>query len=282
MQVDGWVISQYEYTYDDRGFITGEDVVESLYGYAWDDKHDGKHEHWHDELYMKGFTMKIIISDNIIKHYLRNVYFINGHSYAGKSTMVKMLAERYDMIFCGENYQSGMPDSFPKNELSRWNQPALCYFDTMSGWEEWLNLSPEEHWRWIFSCTQECIEVEIAELIKRAASGKKVIVDTNITPEILQVISDYHHVAIMLSDPKESAKHFFNRDDSDKKFMMEQIKLCKDPNATLANFNSWLEFKSPNDCNWENTGFFTYTRTDYENDTREEVLTKLVHHFKLD
>ena len=27
-----WVISQYDYTYDDRGFITGKDVVESLYG----------------------------------------------------------------------------------------------------------------------------------------------------------------------------------------------------------------------------------------------------------
>ena len=35
-----WVISQYDYTYDNRGFIIGEDVVESLYGYAWDDKHE--------------------------------------------------------------------------------------------------------------------------------------------------------------------------------------------------------------------------------------------------
>ena len=45
--------------------------------------------------------MKIGISDNIIRHYLENVYFINGHSYAGKSTMVKLLAERYGMICCG-------------------------------------------------------------------------------------------------------------------------------------------------------------------------------------
>ena len=42
--------------------------------------------------------MKIQISDNLIRHYLRNVYFINGHSYAGKSTMVRMLSERYGMI----------------------------------------------------------------------------------------------------------------------------------------------------------------------------------------
>lgn len=65
--------------------------------------------------------MKIQLSDNLIKHYLQNVYFINGHSYAGKSTMVKMLAERYDMIHCGENYH----DVFPRNKLSRWKQPGL-------------------------------------------------------------------------------------------------------------------------------------------------------------
>ena len=50
-----WVISQYDYTYDDRGFITGETATESLYGYAWDDKHDGKHENGrHDDLFPHG------------------------------------------------------------------------------------------------------------------------------------------------------------------------------------------------------------------------------------
>lgn len=225
--------------------------------------------------------MKISISDNIIKHYLKNVYFINGQSYAGKSTMVRMLAERYDMVFCGENYQSGMPDSFPSDELSRWKQPALCYFDTMSGWEEWLNNSPEEHWKWMKACRQECTEVEIAELIKRAAGGKKVIVDTNIPPEVLHGISDYRHVAIMVGKPDIAAKRFFDREDSEKKFMMEQIKLCKNPEATLANFNACLEYAVSADTGWEHTGFFTYYRTDYENDTREETLAILAAHFGL-
>ncbi len=50
-----WVISEYHYTYDDRGFIVGEDVIESLAGYAWDDKHDGKHENGrHDHYYPHG------------------------------------------------------------------------------------------------------------------------------------------------------------------------------------------------------------------------------------
>ena len=56
--------------------------------------------------------MKIPISDNLIRHDLRHVYFINGHSCAGKSTMAKMLAERYEMVLCGENYH----DAFPREK----------------------------------------------------------------------------------------------------------------------------------------------------------------------
>ena len=44
------------------------------------------------------------IENNILKYCLRNAYFITGTAYAGKSTMVKMLAERYGMTACGENY----------------------------------------------------------------------------------------------------------------------------------------------------------------------------------
>lgn len=46
----------------------------------------------------------MIIPNNIIKIMFRNVYFITGTAYAGKSTAVKLLAERYDGICCGENY----------------------------------------------------------------------------------------------------------------------------------------------------------------------------------
>ena len=45
--------------------------------------------------------------DYILKYYLKNVYFITGTAYAGKSTTVKMLADRYDMIFCGKQAIDG-------------------------------------------------------------------------------------------------------------------------------------------------------------------------------
>ena len=222
--------------------------------------------------------MKIGISDNIIRHYLRDVYFINGHSYAGKSTMVKMLAERYDMVPCGENYN----DVFPREKLSRWKQPGLCYFDTMSGWQEWLSMTPEQHWNWTDNVARECVEIEILELVHRAAGGKKVIVDTNMPVDVLRAISDYDHVAIMLCDPPDvCATRFFDRDDPDKKFMMEQIQLSPDPEATLKNFNSWALYHPPMETDWQHTGFFTLTRSDFEHDTREEVLAQLAKHFRL-
>lgn len=222
--------------------------------------------------------MKIQISSNLIKHYLRNVYFINGHSCAGKSTMVRMLAERYDMIHCGENYH----DAFPREKLSRWQQPGLCYFDTMSGWEEWLHMTPAEHWQWTEQVSKECIEVEILELMRLAATGKRIVVDTNITPDVLREISDERHVAIMLCDPPDiCATRFFDRDDPDKKFMLEQIRKCKDPDATLRNFQAWTTYRPPMEIDWQHTGFFTYTRSDFESDTREAVLAVLANHFGL-
>lgn len=51
--------------------------------------------------------MKLSISDNLIRHYLHNACFVNGHSCAGKSTMVKLLAQRFGC----EGRRSGLPDT---------------------------------------------------------------------------------------------------------------------------------------------------------------------------
>lgn len=109
------------------------------------------------------------------------------------------------------------------------------------------------------------------------------IVDTNIPPEILREISDYDHVAIMLCDPPDiTAKRFFDREDPDKKFMMEKIMQCPDPEATLRNFNSWALYHPMKEMDWNHTGFFTYIRSDFETDTREEVCSILASHFGLE
>lgn len=39
----------------------------------------------------------------------KNAYFIIGNAYAGKSTMIKLLAEKYQGILCRENYHVNYP-----------------------------------------------------------------------------------------------------------------------------------------------------------------------------
>jgi hypothetical protein len=51
--------------------------------------------------------------------------------------------------------------------------------------------------------------MEIAELIKRASSGRKAIVDTNIPLPILREISDYSRIAVMLSPSVDASGNFF-------------------------------------------------------------------------
>ena len=84
------------------------------------------------------------IENNILKHYLRNVYFITGTAYAGKSTMVKMLAERYDMVFCGENYYIPVSDAVATPDV----QPDLCYRKTSRIGRILLPAHPRNMSRW--------------------------------------------------------------------------------------------------------------------------------------
>lgn len=135
------------------------------------------------------------IAGNILK----NMYFITGTAYAGKSTTVKMLARRYDMILCGENYHSAVSDTVASPEA----QPDICYLRSLTGWKDFVTRSPEEYERWIYSTGREAAGFEVAELIS-LSRDRKVIVDTNIPLDILKEISDHSRVAVMLSPLYES------------------------------------------------------------------------------
>ena len=223
--------------------------------------------------------MKIELESNILRYYLRNVYFINGTAYAGKSTMVAMLAEKYDMVHCGENFHTKNCGKFVTPEY----QPNIGYFQTMKGWQEFINRTPDEYARWIDGSSREAAQIEIAELL-RIPEGQKVIADTNISLDVLREISDYHHVAIMLSPQSMSIDRFFDRDDAEKQFLLEQIRLAENPEKTMDNFKECLARINSKKYYDEflNSGFFTIIREDKSIDTRFETMNKLAEHFQLE
>lgn len=218
------------------------------------------------------------IENNILKYYLRNVYFITGTAYAGKSTTVKMLADRYDMIFCGENYHIGVSDEIADDEL----QPDLCYRRNLKDWKDFVTRSPEEYERWIYNSGYEGAGFEIAELISLARDNK-VIADTSIPLDILKEISDYNHVAVMLSPQSMSVDRFFDRADPDKQFILGVIDSCEDSKAVMENYRRGLSLinSQKHYDEYAESGFFTVVREDNGKDTREEVCDIIARHFGL-
>ena len=220
--------------------------------------------------------MKITIDSSILRHLLRNVYFFNGTAYAGKSTMVHLLAEKYGAIECGENYHARLDAAITPE-----THPNMCYFQTMSGWQEFVTRSPEEYDAWIQGTSREAAEMELAILIQLAQTGRKIFVDTNIAPEILMEISDYNHVAIMLSPQRMSVDRFFDRPDADKQFIYQQLLACPDPDWALSNYRKVLEklnSKEKYDA-FANSGFKTFYRD--ETSTIDDMLQQLEAHFGL-
>lgn len=219
------------------------------------------------------------IANNILKECLKNVYFINGTAYAGKSTMVRLLAEKHGMLHCGENYHAALSDIAATPEC----QPNISYFKTMSSWQEFINRTPQEYARWIDDTSAEAAQFEVAMLLRLSAQGKKIIADTNISVDLLSEISDYSRVAIMLSPQSMSVDMFFKREDADKQFLLRQIRQAKDPEATMANFRACIaEIHRPQVLDtFKNSGFFTVFRQDTGTDTKQLTLAVLEKHFGL-
>ena len=218
------------------------------------------------------------IENNILRHYLKNAYFITGTAYAGKSTTVRMLAERYDMVFCGENYHIAVSDDVATPD----EQPDLSYRKSLTDWKDFVRRSPEEYERWIYNSGREGAGFEIAELIS-LSRNRKAIVDTCIPLDILKEISDYDHVAVMLSPQSMSIERFFDRSDPEKQFLLRVIDSCENRDAVMENYRRGLERinSQAHYDEYANSGFFTVVREDNGLDTREEVCDRIARHFGL-
>lgn len=165
----------------------------------------------------------------------KNVYFINGTAYAGKSTMVKLLAEKYNGIACEENYHNRLLPELDKAEF-----PGLTYTRDLEDWHDFIRRTPDEYEAWIRRTSKECEILEMEILGELCTQEKPVFVDTNISIETLKTVAEHDHVLIMLADPEISVRRFFERSDRDKQFLYQLIMEEPDPEYALENFRQCL------------------------------------------
>ena len=219
----------------------------------------------------------MIINNLLIKHYLKNVLFITGTACAGKTTIIKMLADKYGLLLRGENY-----DCIPDGIINKDKYPNIFYWQSIEDWQEYINKDPKEYTKWMMDCWKEYEEFEISYLM-HISETQKVIVDTGLSLETLREIADYNQVAVMLSPLPMLVKHYFDRSDADKIFIKEQISKAENPEKAMENYlacvaesNKYIYDK------WINSGFFTTMREDFEKDTKLQTLNIIAKHFKLE
>ena len=164
-----------------------------------------------------------------------HIYFVNGTAYAGKSTLVKHLAEKYGGIACEENYHDALLSELDSKEF-----PNLTYTRDLVDWHDFVRRTPDEYEAWIKGVTKEAEILELRILESLPADGRPVFVDTNICIDTLHEISDTKHVLIMLADPDISVNLFFNRPDKEKQFLYRLLMELDNPKEALENFRHCL------------------------------------------
>ncbi|MBE5783065.1 MAG: hypothetical protein E7329_07085 [Clostridiales bacterium] len=195
-----------------------------------------------------------------------NVYFVNGTAYAGKSTLVKAMAKKYDGIACEENYHNSRLDGLDKHEF-----PGLTYTRDLVNWSDFIRRTPDEYERWFNTTSIECEILELQILEELAGQDRKIFVDTNVSVETLKKISDEDHVLIMLADPEISVKRFFERPDREKQFLYQLLLKEENPKQAIENFRNCLKRINSQERydDFLNSGFHVILRD--ENRTIEET-----------
>lgn len=212
------------------------------------------------------------ISDNIMKEQLKNVYFLCGGAYGGKTTMAKLIEEKYGFFRYrqGDHYDEYEAVARPEY------QPALCV-DRSRDWHGFFAQEPRKYYNWMQQELREEAEFTIVDLIK-LPKDQKVIVDAIIPIDILKKISDYEHVILLFAPDEMTRKHYFDRADKDEVYQF--ILSFPDGKDLLKNVIEALNLDNQKEHDYfVNSGFKYIERT--ESDTIEKTLGIIEKHFGL-
>ena len=148
----------------------------------------------------------MIFQDNIIKQYLKNVYFIAGTPCGGKTTVSRALAKKYGLPVYD------IDERFPEHQAmsDAVSQPAMN--KNFRDADEFFGRSVEEYKAWLLQNTREQLDFVLLDLM-RLSKDQIVLCDCHLTLEQAAQITDPAHVAFMLRKPENLVDEYCNRPD---------------------------------------------------------------------
>lgn len=188
----------------------------------------------------------MIFQDNVIREYLKNVYFITGTPCAGKTTISRELAKRHNL------FVYDMDEEFEKHQ--KISNPAFqpSMNEAFNDADAFFGRTVEEYKKWLIDNTREQLDFVLLDLI-RLSQNQIVLCDCHLTLEEADRITDASRIVFLIKEPVNLVEEYCNRPDHQgfRDFInsasdVEKAKtIC---NATLKALNEKRYRVAPHNC----------------------------------
>ena len=148
----------------------------------------------------------MIFQDNVIKEYLRNVYFITGTPCGGKTTISRELAKRHNLLVYDIDEQFEKHQELSDNAF----QPAMN--KNFKDADEFFGRSVEEYKKWLITNTREQLDFVLMDLI-RLSQNQIVLCDCHLTMEQAEKITEPSRIVFLIREPSNLVEEYCNRPD---------------------------------------------------------------------
>jgi len=168
------------------------------------------------------------LPDNILRHYLRNVYFIAGGMCGGKTTIASYLACKHGLTLYNwdEMYPQHKAISDPQC------QPEMHRHGFGGDWEAHFSRRAGEWAASLGRSIREQVDIAVVDLVHRARDGR-IIVDGVFPHEVLERISVPQRCVFLYATMEVIRRDHFRR--HDKQDMLECIMRLRDPEEARQN-----------------------------------------------
>lgn len=221
------------------------------------------------KLFNKG-EVQMIFQDNVIKEYLKNVYFITGTPCGGKTTISRALAKKYGFVVYDIDEQFSKHQQMSNVKF----QPSMN--KKFKNADEFFNRTVEEYKKWLIDNTREQLDFVLLDLIQ--ISQKQVVLcDCHLTVEEADRLTDLARVVFLIKDPANLVDDYCNRIDH-QDFSNFINSTTNDENAKLTCNTTLKEINVERCRQIKNSQYFWLERND--NSTVEETIYKVEQHFR--
>lgn len=213
----------------------------------------------------------MIFQDNVVKEYLKNVYFVTGTPCGGKTTISHELGKRHNLLVydVDEKFSQHQRISNPIY------QPAMN--KKFKNADEFFGRTIEDYSAWLLKSTREQLDYILMDLIQ-ISHNQIVICDLHLTVDEANLITDYERIVFLIKNPTNIINEYCNRPDHND--FNNYINSTTNPKEAMTNCNNTLEYL--NQIKYEKikkSQYFWLERDSYS--TIEDTVCRVEQHFRL-